>query len=108
ASRGPLSVRHRGRALLPEDYEVMAREASAAVAVSHAFPCRDPAGRETPGWVTLSILPRSQEPRPWPSFGLRQRVRTYVEARMPAEMAAAQRLYVTGPDYVEVGVAATV
>ncbi len=108
SSRGPRTLAHRGRALTAADYETMAREASPAVAVAQAIPGRDPYGQQRPGWVTLILLPQSDEERPWPSFGLRERVRRYCEARCPAGLAAARHLHVTGPLYLPVDVAATV
>src|SRR5207302_2584859 len=68
--RGPMSLQHRGRAITLSDYETMAREASAAVAVARAVPATNPAGRTVPGWVTMVIIPQSQDARPVPSFGL--------------------------------------
>jgi uncharacterized phage protein gp47/JayE len=108
AQRGPYTLRHRGRALAPQDYETMALEASPAVAVARALPTRDEGGRTRPGWVTLTIIPHSAEARPWPSFGLRQQVQRYIAERAPADLAAANRILVTGPVYQEVDVAATV
>jgi Baseplate J-like protein len=107
ATRGPQTIRHRGRALAPQDYETMAREANASVAVARAVPCRDPGGRQSPGWVTLVIIPQSAEPRPWPSFGLREEVQKFTGARAAADLAAANHIYVTGPDYLPVDVEAT-
>lgn len=108
AIRGPQTVRHRGRALAPADYETLAHEASPAVAVARAVPARNPAGRPIPGWVTVLIIPQSQEPCPWPSFGLREQVRKYIETRAPADLAAARSIYITGPEYLAIDVAATV
>lgn len=108
AIRGPKTVRHRGRATLPSDYETLAFEASPAVAVARAIPLRNPSGQAVPGWVTLLIIPQSQEPRPWPSFGLREQVRKFIEVRTPAGLAAARQIYVTGPDYLSIDVSATV
>jgi predicted phage baseplate assembly protein len=108
AGRGPQTLRHRGRALTTADFEVMAREAAASVAVVRAIPCRSPDGRTVPGWVTLVIIPHSNEPRPWPTFELREQVRRYIEQRAAADLAAALRIYVTGPTYVAVDVDATV
>lgn len=108
AIRGPKSLRHRRRAILPSDYETLAFEASSAVAAARAIPARNPAGRPIPGWVTLLIIPESQEPRPWPSFGLREQVRKFIEVRAPADLAAARQIYVTGPDYLPIDVSATV
>ncbi|NLX11323.1 MAG: putative baseplate assembly protein [Chloroflexi bacterium] len=107
AERGPQTLRGRGRALSPADYETLAREATPAVAVARAIPGLDPAGRRRPGWLTLLIIPHSQEPRPWPSFGLREQIRRAIEADAPAGLAAAHRIHVTGPDYLPVDVEAT-
>jgi uncharacterized phage protein gp47/JayE len=108
ARRGPQSVRHRGRAIAPSDYETLAHEASPAVAVARAISTRNTSGRALPGWVTILIIPQSQEPRPWPSFGLRRQVRQFIADRAPADLAAADQIYVTGPDYLPIDVAATI
>jgi hypothetical protein len=107
AARAGLSLRHRGRPLAAVDYETMAREASAAVAFARTVPLRDAAGRSRPGWVTLLILPESEERRPWPSFGLREHVRAFIEERAPASLRAGHRLVVGGPEYKPVDVHAT-
>jgi predicted phage baseplate assembly protein len=107
ALRAPMSIRNRGRALMLSDYETMAHEASAGVAVARAIPARDSGGHTVPGWVTLIIIPQSQDPRPTPSFGLREEVRIYIENRAPANLAAAHSIEVIGPDYLAVDVTAT-
>jgi predicted phage baseplate assembly protein len=106
--RGPRTLRHRGRALLPQDYESFAVEASPAVAFARAIPGRDPGGRKVPGWVTLLIIPLSGEPCPQPSFGLREQVRRHIEAHASADLAAAHRIYVTGPEYLPIEVDAVI
>jgi hypothetical protein len=106
-TRGPKTLRHRGRALLPEDYETLARESSTAVGFARAIPTHNSYGRKVPGWVTLLIIPESDEPRPWPSFGLREHVRKFIEARAPADLAAAAQIYVTGPQYLEIDIDVT-
>jgi predicted phage baseplate assembly protein len=106
AGRGPRTLHHRGRAISARDYETMAIEASPAVAVAHAIGGRDSAGHDRAGWVTLIVVPRSSDPRPWPSFGLREEVRQYIADRAPASLAAGDRLYVTGPLYTAVDVTA--
>ncbi|MCM3870578.1 MAG: putative baseplate assembly protein [Pyrinomonadaceae bacterium] len=105
--RGPQTIRHRGRAISPSDYETLAREASPAVAVARAIATRSAGGQNLPGWVTLVIIPQSDEPCPWPSFGLRQHVLAYIEARAPADVVAANQIHITGPDYVSIDVRAT-
>ena len=108
STRAPLSIRHRGRAITPQDYETMAHEASAGVAVARAIPMRSSSGLDLPGWVTLLIIPQSQEPRPMPSFGLRDEVRGYVAQRAPGDVASANRIEVVGPNYFPVDVDAAV
>jgi hypothetical protein len=106
--RGPLTLRHRGRGLSVTDLATLAREASPAVAVASVVPVRSVDRRRHPGHVTLVIIPASAEPRPWPSFGLRERVRRYVEACAEATLAGLGRIDVTGPAYVPVDVDATI
>ena len=76
--------------------------------MARAVSCRDTGGRRVPGWVTVVIIPQSAEPRPWPSFGLRQEVQQFIGERASADLAAANHIYVTGPDYVAVDVEATI
>lgn len=105
--RAPLSIRHRGRAISPSDYETLAREASPAVAFVRAIPTRNASGRTLPGWVNVLIIPQSEDPRPWPSFGLRQHILKYIEERAPADLVGAGQIYISGPDYLPIDVAAT-
>jgi predicted phage baseplate assembly protein len=106
-TRGPQRLRHRGCALAARDYEALAREASPGVAAARALPATAPNGRPAPGWVTVIIVPQSQEPRPQPSFELRRRVHDYLAVRAPATVAAG-RIAVIGPTYLPIGVAAIV
>jgi uncharacterized phage protein gp47/JayE len=105
--RCPHTVRHRGRAIAAADYETMAFEASSAVAVARSIPGRNTVGRPVPGWITLMIIPHSQEERPYPSFGLREEVAAYIAARAPADLAEGGRIFVVGPDYFPIDVSAT-
>lgn len=104
--RGPRTVAHRGRAIGPSDYEAMALGASPAIALARAIGGLSAYGDRRPGWVTLLIIPHGDDPRPYPSFGLREHVRRYVESRAPADLAALHRIHVTGPTYLPIGVTA--
>ena len=104
--RAPHVIRHRMQALSLADYEALAREASPAVAVARALPATHPSGRPAPGWVRIVIQPNSPDPEPQPSFGLRRQVQRYLQARTPAATAA--QVAVVGPDYLAVGVEASV
>lgn len=102
--RGPASVAARGQALTAGDYEVLAKEASPAVAVARALPATDGYGLPAAGQVRVIIMPDSAEPRPMPSFGLRRAVEAHLRRRSAASMAG--RVFVTGPEYHPVGVQA--
>lgn len=105
--RGPKSLQTRGRAITLSDYETMAREASAAVALARAIPAMNPVGRTVPGWLTMVIIPQSQDPQPVPSFGLREEVRQYLEQHATANLAQAHSIEVSGPVYLPVDVTVT-
>jgi hypothetical protein len=105
-SRGPASVAARSQALTVADYEVLAREASPAVAFARALAATDPTGRPRPGFVRLVVVPDSPDPRPTPPFGLRRQVENYIRRRCPASMTG--HLSVAGPDYHPVGVLAEI
>lgn len=106
--RVPKGIRNRGRTISLADYENLAHEASAGVAVARAVPTLNPEGIRLPGWITVIIVPHSQEPRPMPSFGLRTEVQTYLEKNAPGDVAAAHQIRVIGPTYLAVDVAATI
>ena len=105
--RAPLTIRHRGRAITPPDYETLAREASPAVAFVRAIATRNASGQPLPGWVTLLVIPQNEDARPWPSFGLRQHILKYIEERAPADLVGTGQIYITGPDYLPIDVTAT-
>ena len=105
--RAPSSFRNRGRAIVPADYEALALQASAGVAVARAFPTLDSSGIARPGFVTVMIIPQSTDPQPTPSAGLRQDVLDYLVACAPADVTAAQAISVVGPVYLPVDVSAT-
>jgi hypothetical protein len=104
--RAPASLRDRRQPITAMDYEAMALEASPAVAVARALPTTHPCGRFAPGWVTVRIVPQSADPRPMPSFELRQQVQRALAQRAPA--AIASQIAVIPPSYLPVGVQAVV
>ena len=105
--RGPRTLRHRGRNVSASDYETLAREASPGVAAVRVLPATAPNGRPAPGWVTLIIVPQSQDARPQPSYELRRQVHAHLADRAPATVASC-RIGVIGPTYLPVGIAATI
>ncbi len=105
--RGPQVLRHRGAALAAADYESLALQASPGVAIARCLPATDANLRPAPGWVTLIVVPRSLDPEPAPSYELKQEVLAYIAARAPAAVEAG-RISIIAPNYLAVGVSATV
>jgi len=105
-ARGSAVVHHRRQAITAADYEALARDASPAVAVARALSTTHPSGRFAPGWVTMLIVPRSNDARPVASFELRQRVQRFLAARAPA--AIATQISVIPAAYFPVGVTVSV
>ena len=106
-TRGPQTLRHRGRSLSAADYEALAQEASPGVAIARALPATAPNGRPAPGWITLSVVPNSIEPEPQPSVELRRQVHDYLAVRAPATMDP-DRITVVSPIYLPIGVEAII
>ncbi len=107
--RGPRLLRHRGRAVTAEDFEDLAQLASREVARAKCIPqfdlIADPnADRRIPGFISLVIVPRSDDPKPVPSSDLLDRVYSFLESRR----MATTELVVLGPEYVSVDVDAEI
>lgn len=100
--RGHPRIRHRNRAATKSDFEWLAREASPAVARARSLDLRGPAGKAQRGWVTMVIVPATDERFPQPTFELKRRVYEYLAGHCPATVA--QRILITGPEYVPVTV----
>jgi predicted phage baseplate assembly protein len=103
--RGPLGIRHGGRAVTREDYEDLAMLASNEVARAKCVPLvdltSDPDGeRSKPGVISVILVPRSIDPRPRPSLDLFERVRVYLDERRQL----IGQLKLVGPEYVRVDV----
>jgi predicted phage baseplate assembly protein len=94
--RGPRMLRHRGRAVVPGDFEDLAREASPEVARAMVVPTprAGPGGR-----VGVIVLARGGL-RPTPSTELIDRVDQYLRRRSPATFD----LWVAGPGWLRVDV----
>jgi Baseplate J-like protein len=106
--RGPREIRHRYRAVTIEDYEDLAMLASPEVARAKCVPLYDlsvhPVPDPKPGTVSVIVVPRSTQAKPWPSRVLLERVASYLDARRLPVVD----LRIVAPDYVEVDIAAEV
>jgi predicted phage baseplate assembly protein len=106
--RGPLLLKNRNRAVTPEDFEALARGASRKVARAKCLPNTDEDRNIVPGWVTVMIVPDSDEAKPQPSQQLIKVVREGLELYSANVVSSPGHIHVTGPDYTEVIVEATV
>jgi hypothetical protein len=104
--RAPQAIKNRGRAVTAEDFEWITREASQAIARVKVLPTFNDRGAYETGWVTIIIVPESQDVRPMPSPQLRRRVAAYLHERAGNIITFPEHVHVTGPTYVEVRVAA--
>ncbi|SEP26614.1 putative baseplate assembly protein [Halogranum amylolyticum] len=108
-TRAPAQLRSRGRAVAPGDVERVALDTSRTLARARCLPRMDEAGERRLGWVTVVIVPHTDDRQPTPSTELRRRVDAAVSERAPATLVApTDRLFVRGPSYVTVSVAASV
>ena len=112
-ARAPKEIRHRHRAVTPEDYEDLAHVASADVVRALCVPNRnlvaDPFDQMPPllGNVSLIIVPDSADPRPRPSVELVRRVQQFIAASCPvtATVSVIGPLYLRVDVQVEIGLA---
>lgn len=102
--RGPASIRSRNRAVSVEDYETLVRESTGEISIVKCLPNMDSRFRSVPGFVTIVVIPKSLESKPYPSPELKQYVEDYLSTRAPTELvnASVPRINVTGPRYLRV------
>ena len=107
--RGPQTLKHRDRAVTHEDFEWLVREASPNVAKVKCMPTQDPSLQFKPGWVTLIIVPESEDPKPLPTQQLISEIETYLFERTSTYLTAfPSQINLIGPRYIRVGVQAGV
>ncbi len=104
--RGPQALKHRDRALTADDFEQIVLRASGSIARVKCLPnLNDHGGYET-GWVTVVVIPRSEEPRPALSLNTKHYIEDYLLRRAPCTLAASGQIQVWGPTYLEISVTA--
>ncbi|MFN0085513.1 MAG: putative baseplate assembly protein [Blastocatellia bacterium] len=104
----PLRLKNRGRAVTPEDFESLAKSVSRKVARAKCLPNIDGNRDVAPGWVTVMIVPDSDGAKPQPSRLLLKVVTEGLEKLSANAVAGPGHIHVTGPDYSEVIVEASV
>ncbi len=96
-------TRHRNRAVQAWDYEALVTTEFPEVATVRCLPHTGADDEVRPGVVGLVIVPYSDEPQPYPSVTLAERVLAALRGRLPVHA----RPVVLCPIYVEVSVEAT-
>lgn len=100
--RIPRSIRHRGRAVTLEDYEDLAKLATPAVARAKAVPLRNlqTSDSQTPGAVSIIIVPHSTAAKPLPSLELINQIQDY----LAANSTLTAKIFVVPPRYLSVSI----
>jgi len=105
---GPAQISHRDRAVTPEDFERLAREASREVRKALCLPNRNAGGRHELGSTIVYIVPASKAATPTPTLALRRSVQDFLARRADVTLVHQDRLFVGPPKYVPVSVEVTV
>lgn len=107
--RGPQTLKHKNRAVTYEDFEWLAKEASTKITKAKCLPVTDANLQYRPGWVTVIIVPESDDPKPYPSQELIRTVEEYLFDRTSTYLAGyPSQIHLTGPGYIGIGVEVTV
>jgi len=108
-SRAPSEIRHRFRAVTPEDFEDLAKAASPEIARAKCVPLHDlskdpDAKRLIPGTVSLILSARSRDPKPDLTVALMDKVANFIDEHRHQ----AGQLILVVPDYARVDVTAEI
>ncbi len=105
--RGPLKLKNRERAASTEDFESLARNASRKIVRAKCLPNTDESGEHAPGWVTVLVVPDSQQADEEPARLLIKIVEDYLLEHSANLVSAANRIHVAGARYVKIVVEPT-
>jgi hypothetical protein len=107
--RGPHTIKHRDRAVTCEDFEWLVREASLKITKVKCLPTTEPFFEYRPGYITVILVPESDDPKPLPSRELIQEIEDYIFTRTSTHLTIdPARINLVGPSYIRVGISATV
>jgi hypothetical protein len=101
---GPAQISHRDRAVTPQDFERLAREASREVRKVLCLPNRNARGRNESGWTSVHIVPASKDATPLPSLELRRSVQRFLSERADLTLVDQDHIFVGPPTYLPVNV----
>jgi hypothetical protein len=100
--RGPQKIKHRQRAVAVEDFEALAKEAARIVARAKCLQNLDAEGKYASGWVTVIIIPQSDDRVPKPSRQLVKAVKQKLGGYSANTVSTPGHIHVRGPEYAEV------
>ncbi len=107
--RGTKQIKHQNRAVSKEDYESLVKQASPGIArvkCLQNYKYGD-GNKINTGWVTVVVVPQSDEKCPRPSVQLIKQIYGYLQERAPIQVVVPRRLIVSQPEYVEISVKAS-
>lgn len=106
--RGPCLLKHRNRAVTLDDFEQLAFRAANGIARVKCLPNTDDLRKPNDGWVTVIVIPQTEDERPRLSLQLKRKVEEYLRGQAAYPLVNEDYLRVIGPVYAEVSVGARV
>jgi len=108
--RGPHTLKSWDRGITCDDVEWLVREAAPQIALVKCFPTMNRDLDFTPGKATVIVVPKSNGLKPVPSQEMLNEIDRYLSQRIAAVLNTSDypRLDVIGPEYIRIGVEATV
>jgi|GEM_PF-2220771 len=106
--RGPQMLKHRDRAVTYEDYLWLVKAEFQKVAKLKCLPTTDPSMGYKPGWVTLIVVPQSDEPKPLPTQQLISEIQSFLFERSSTHITLRPQIHLINPGYIMVWVDARV
>jgi hypothetical protein len=102
--RGPQMLKHRDRAVTYEDYLGLVKAEFQKVAKLKCLPTTDPSMQYKPGWVTLIVVPQSDEPKPLPTQQLISEIQSFLFERSSTHITLRPQIHLINPGYIMVWV----
>jgi hypothetical protein len=99
-------LKHKNRAVMPEDFEKLALACAGSVSRAACFTGYGEQGERRPGHVTLVVVQKDFENSSLYFQSLRQRILEYLKDKLPVHLIQGQRFHVAMPVFVEIQVSA--
>lgn len=110
--RGPQTLKHRDRAVTYEDFVWLVKEASPKIVRVKCLPTTYISLKNQPGFVTIIIVPESDDQKPVPSQQLISEIESYISERTSTYLTSyashSSQINLIGPGYLKVWVEASV